>query len=155
MQRYYYFKLVTYPDKNYPTVGTELKYILRGAAATHSGHYGVIHGDIEYITQQFEYVKYIWNKRIGKQVEHFIISFNVTSKISVEEAVVIADNIAYLYGKKYQIVYAIHEDTDFLHIHFIMNTISYITGERYNCDYSEFAKLEERVGFECLRIIKF
>lgn len=35
------------------------------------------------------------------------------------------------YADTYQIVYAVHEDAAHLHIHFVMNMISYLDGKRY------------------------
>ena len=34
-------------------------------------------------------------------------------------------------GKEYQAIYAVHENTESLHIHIVMNSVSYIDGHRY------------------------
>lgn len=50
--------------------------------------------------------------------------------------------IAY-YGHEYQIIYAVHEDSDYGHIHIVMNTVNYRTGKKYGgqkADYYGFQR---------------
>lgn len=34
-------------------------------------------------------------------------------------------------GQEYQIAFALHEDTDYPHLHFVFNAVSFIDGHRY------------------------
>lgn len=53
----------------------------------------------------------------------------------------LAGEIARYYSDKYQIFYAVHEDTDNVHIHFGMNTVSYVDGSMYAEGYGDYYRL--------------
>jgi len=75
----------------------------------------------------------------GKRMIHFVISF--PKDIRSEEMVfIIADAIASYLSSEYQLVYGIHVDTDNYHIHFAMNSVSYITGKKWHKENHEFAR---------------
>lgn len=42
------------------------------------------------------------------------------------------------YKDKYQMLFVIHEDTVHYHIHFVMNTVSYVDGAKYRGDKSDY-----------------
>lgn len=42
------------------------------------------------------------------------------------------------YADTYQIVYSVHEDAKHLHVHFVMNMISYQNGKRYSGQKKDF-----------------
>lgn len=54
--------------------------------------------------------------------------------------------IAAYYGKRYQVFFGIHGNTDHRHIHFVMNTVSYIDGKKYAEGYDDFFKFREYVN---------
>lgn len=77
-------------------------------------------------------VKEVYGKTTRRQVLHCIISF------SEYEMKYITPRIAQLIGYEvsaffegYQVVFGIHDNEDNLHIHFIINTTSYIDGKQY------------------------
>ena len=62
----------------------------------------------------------------------------------------------------YQVVYALHEDTDYPHIHFVFNSICYQNGQRYRGDKAEYYDLLNyaknalhHVGIHCLIEVKY
>ena len=72
-----------------------------------------------------------FQKETGVQIRHFIISFEsyeLSNPLIVNE---IAMHVVRYLGKEYQAIYAVHENTESLHIHIIMNSVSYIDGHRY------------------------
>ena len=75
----------------------------------------------------------------GKRMFHFVISFPVNIK-SQENVFIVADAIASYLGEEYQLVYGIHCDTDNYHIHFAMNSVSYVTGKKWHKENHEFAR---------------
>lgn len=86
-----------------------------------------------------------YGKTKGVQARHFILSFSPREVSSPKTANEIAmDLIAYL-GEEYQCIYAVHEDTDQLHIHIIMNSISYLDGHRYRGSKAEFYQLTNTI----------
>ena len=92
------------------------------------GGYGV---DVRYGAQQMQVVKELWGKNRGRRVRHFILSFGASEKIGHEQAMRLGFHICQYY-QKYQSVYGLHEDTDHLHLHFAVNTVSFETGKMYS-----------------------
>lgn len=82
-----------------------------------------------------------FGKDRGKRIRHSILAFEENEDVSIGEADAFAKGIIAHYAPEYQIVYAIHANTEHLHIHFVMNQISYIDGHRYDekkKDYYDF-----------------
>lgn len=82
-----------------------------------------------------------FNKNSGKRVRHSVLSFGAWEGVTPEMADEFARKIILHYADRYQIVYAVHANTDEVHIHFVMNMISFVDGERYDGkkdDYYEF-----------------
>lgn len=95
---------------------------------------------IESIIKDFLFVKNIYGKTDGRQLRHFIISFDPEDNISPQEALKMA-YIASEYYSDYQMVFTVHENKPNLHIHFVMNSVSYKTGKKYaggECDWYSF-----------------
>lgn len=103
-------------------------YILRKAR-----FYGGCAVDVNHAAEQMHFVKEAWNAVIGRQMYHFIVSFcdKELYSIDIDDAIKLAENICSFLGEERQIIYGIHLDTDNLHIHFAMNTVSYLNGRRY------------------------
>ena len=104
------------------------------------GVYGVRPGNA---AMQMKFVARAYNKYTGQRLRHSILSFSENDHVTLEQAYIIADAAARFYKDLYQIIFAIHEDTDNLHVHFVMNQVSYITGCKYRGskkDYFEFIK---------------
>lgn len=78
-----------------------------------------------------------FGKSDGVQLRHYILSFSKEELSSADTANEIAKAIMDYFGKSYQTVYAVHEDTDNLNIHLVINTVSYIDGHRHRGTYSE------------------
>lgn len=90
---------------------------------------------MEFIANQFQ-------KNTGVRLRHFILSFDNSEKLSHQNIMEIANLICDYIGRKYQVVFAVHEDTNHLHIHFVHNTISYIGGYRYRGSHEEHNTLK-------------
>lgn len=107
------------------------RYVFRKAILI--GGYGV---NPHYAAEQMHIVKQYWNQTRGKQLRHFVVSF--TDKESSE--ISNADDLAlgayqvcqYYYEGGYQSVFGIHRpcNSGNWHIHFVVNNINFITGER-------------------------
>ncbi len=79
-----------------------------------------------------------YGKNSGIKLRHFIISFAPFEKVSPEKANEIGKVATSYFGREYQAVYAVHESTDNLHIHIVINSVSYIDGHRYGGTKKEF-----------------
>lgn len=72
----------------------------------------------------------------GLHVRHWILSFDPKELKHYRKQVnFILRNIAWYaasyYAQQYQIIYAIHTDTQCPHIHFVMSTTNFVTGGKY------------------------
>ena len=86
----------------------------------------------------------------------FIISFDKKDHITPEEAQWIAEDVAKFYSSRYQICYGVHLNTDDLHIHFALNTVSFIDGKLFSEGWMELERLKRYVNEVILkyRLIK-
>lgn len=75
-----------------------------------------------------------YHSKEGVRFRHSILSFAPNEGISIEQAKEIAQNCISYYADSYQIIAAVHEDRPHLHIHFGMNTTSYVDGSKYRGD---------------------
>lgn len=73
-----------------------------------------------------------YHKKAGPRARHSILSFSPNDPLTAHQVKEIAKKCVEYYEDKYQILSAVHEDCDHLHIHFAMNTISYIDGAKYH-----------------------
>ena len=64
----------------------------------------------------------------SQQVQHLIISFRKLKDIGL--ICQFANQIALLFSENYPVCYALHDDTEHLHIHFIISATSYIPNVR-------------------------
>lgn len=113
-----------------------VSYITRGGYG-YCGGYGV---DPRYAAEQMQMVKELWGKNRGRRVRHFILSFDKSEHISYEKAMQIGFAICRYYAD-YQSVYGLHTDTDHLHLHFAVNSVSYRTGKMYAEGLSDWHRL--------------
>ena len=89
--------------------------------------------DPQYASTEMETVKSIWMQKQGVQLFHFILSFSEIESIKFvdsKDARYIAYQICEYFADKYQIVFGIHTATN-LHIHFVINSVSYQDGSRF------------------------
>ncbi len=90
-----------------------------------------LHAEFEMVT-----LSQLYAQDKGVRLRHMILAFEEKElwpkrKNSLYFANCIAFQVASFYGGNYQIVYAVHEDTKRVHIHFVMNTTNYMTGLKY------------------------
>lgn len=79
------------------------------------------------------------NSRI--RLHHFILAFPAEEFQRLGMLRQIAEEVCGYLGRCYQIVYALHEDTDHPHLHFVFNAVSYIDGIKYRGGKAEYYEL--------------
>ena len=82
--------------------------------------------------QEMTLLAQAFHKDSGLRLRHSVISFEKDKQITLEAAEQIACHAVSYYGSAYQMIYAIHEDTAHLHIHLVMNSVSYLDGKKYH-----------------------
>ena len=106
-----------------------IHYITNPTKARYVGYSGVT--SIAAAPAEMEMIANTFGKNSGKRVRHSILSFCPEENITPTLADCYAQGILQHYAPEYQIVYAVHENTQNVHIHFVMNMISYVDGHRY------------------------
>lgn len=117
------------------------------------GFYGLNSQSVLFSIQK---VKEAFHKESGPQVSHFIVSFHPKASITPTLAYLCAQQIAALYCDRYQVIFAVHEkmnasdyflynETIYIHIHFIVNTTSFVNGNSFRFDRNNFYQLKNYV----------
>ena len=78
---------------------------------------------------------------------HYVLSFDGTVK-DPKKVYEIGLEIMDEFFDEYQTVFAVHEDTDNLHIHFGFNSVSYVTGKKWCLKNKEFERFKMEI--ECM-----
>ena len=88
-------------------------------------------------------IKAVYGKMSGRQIRHFILAFNSAYEcITMEELQQLGAQIASYYDKTYQVIWAIHiSKNNHWHLHFAMNTVSYMDGRMYREGYGDLINL--------------
>lgn len=99
------------------------------------GGFGV---NAEDIVGSMDEVSTHFGKTTGVQLRHFVLSFHpeeTKDKLLVAE---IGYKFAQYLSREFQTVYAVHENKPHLHVHFVINSVSFIDGHRYYGSRKEF-----------------
>ena len=139
--------------KNYyndDAVENAIKYIYRKNAKGKFNLYGTIgtfytdpNNIVNDTIDDFMRQKNIHHKSDGLQLVHYILSFpanfQVPPKKKFQKLII---RTAKIWGKDFQVAYALHEDTDNLHVHFIINSTSY-AGYKISINEKRFHKYQK------------
>lgn len=93
---------------------------------------------------QIKAIKKYYKKTNGRQMYHYVLSFPSVIK-DAKKVSEIAMEIALRYFNDYQTIFAVHENTDNLHIHFIFNSVSFATGNKWNMNHRDFYCLKHNI----------
>ena len=92
----------------------------------------------EIAADAMEGVARAYHKSSGIHLRHSVLSFSPTEKVSIADAKAIAREAIKYYEDDYQIIAAVHEDTDRPHVHFVMSTVSYRDGSKYRGEKNDY-----------------
>lgn len=112
-----------------------INYICNPQKAVYTGCRNV--SCVENAAEEMKETAQHFGKDSGKRIRHSIISFDENSGVTAEEARNCAEEIIDHY-KDFQIVYAVHGNTDNTHVHLVMNQISFTDGQRYQGKKKDF-----------------
>lgn len=126
-------------------ISNEITYILNKFKMYH-GYWGgynfLMVPDVQNIVMQFNAPKKIYHKNNYISMRHFILSFSSEfDDVTPYQAALIAERIALIFSHEYQVIYAIHENTDNLHIHFLVNPVNIYTGKLLNISKATYKNL--------------
>jgi hypothetical protein len=112
---------------------------------TPSGFIGACGVELPYAAQQMQEVSAAFKKDNKVRIRHFVVSFYYNEYMTPYKANMIASMIAEELGRVYQCVYAVHEDTDQVHVHFVFNPVSFINGYKYSGTKGEHKDLKQKI----------
>ena len=140
-------------------------FISKYAESLFKGGSAVLMGKTVKIIEQFKLLQNAYNKTEGKLVQHFIISFNDNSCNRITllnyDAYCIAYMISRYIGTRFQNVFAVHQGSedktdclynmyhgpdvnpDNLHVHFVVNRVSYIDGKMFYGNKNDYYNIFE------------
>ena len=130
------FILVRNEYQDYGALRRVLDYVLRSSLC---GGYGI---DPNMAYEQMVLVKNSYHKQTGVQLKHFFLTFSDREMLHLDfdEILQLGFEVGKFFGE-YQMVYAIHLDSDHTHLHFVMNTTSFLDGHKYSDGLSKFNAL--------------
>ena len=126
---------------SYPDLGSVqrlLNYVLR------TSFYGGYAIDPEQAYDQMRLVKEAYHKTEGVQLKHFLLTFSHEEMMHLDFKDLL--ELGFQVGKvleRYQIVYCIHLDSDYIHMHFVMNTVSFEDGKKYSDGLVGFQRVKD------------
>lgn len=83
--------------------------------------------------EQMLETKKLYHKTGKRQGYHVIISFSPDEVVTAEQALYVVEHFAKdVLGDDYEAVYTVHTDKEHMHAHLIWNSVSLVTGKKYN-----------------------
>ena len=105
----------------------------------------------EIARQQMTLTKIRYGKEGGIVAFHAYQSF-APGEVTSEQAHALGKELARrLWGSRFEIVVATHLDKEHIHCHFVLNSVSFLDGKRYNdckATYREFREISDRICIE-------
>lgn len=92
--------------------------------------------------EEFLKVKRDFDNEGSIQAYHGYISFSPQDNITANDALTIGKKIAEeMWGERFQVAMAVHTNTDNLHMHFLVNSVSFIDGKKARDDEKNYRRL--------------
>ena len=104
--------------------------------------------NISQAAYEMERLSEAYGKTEGIHLRHMVLSFSPSEIEQLQpdalgEIYKIGTYAAQYYGSEYQIVYSLHEDSGNYHVHFVMNTVSFLTGRKYRGDKADYYRFQD------------
>lgn len=132
------------PYQNHGALSNVVNYVLRGNKT-----FGVIGGQGVLLDDPYSYMELVKNhfcRNEGKQVQHVILTFSETDMpVTTLDAYAIGYDVCALLPD-YQIVFGVHQDTGYLHIHWAINPVHIVTGKKLIFGFRESFALRKQVA---------
>ncbi len=94
-------------------------------------------------------VKKVFDKTERSAFRHYVLSIEENEAISLVSfknlGIEVCELISNFYGN-YQVLMAVHIDTGNLHIHYVENSVDYLTGERFDLNWRRLEELKHRIS---------
>ena len=96
---------------------------------------------------EMELLSALYHQREGVRLRHWMISFTEyeaerlasVGRCSQMKAIYdLSRLLSFYYANRHQIVFAVHNDSNMMNAHFVMNNVSYVDGRKYTGTYKEY-----------------
>lgn len=108
--------------------------------------------DVPEALKTFTETKQCFGKLKGRQYYHFTQSFppneNITAEQAHEAALKFAEECRKFWG--YEMLVVTHKDRDHLHTHFVLNSVSFIDGQKFHMTRKELSAMKELQNQICI-----
>ena len=101
--------------------------------------------------EEMEATKSLFNKVGGRTYKHFVQSFAPEEVITPEEAHAIAQEFAANCPKfkGFEVLVATHQDREHIHTHFILNSVSYADGHKFQMSVGDLKSMKDYSDYLC------
>ena len=96
--------------------------------------------------EEIKSMQEFYGKDYGRRAYHFVVSFDDGEPLMPTDAFDLAYDLSDYFSGEYQIIYAVHTEQKHLHIHFLLNTVSFETGRKYHFDYKKQSDFNNYIG---------
>lgn len=108
------------------------------------------------IVRQFKQTQVLHRNQKKNRVMHILLSFSAEEAqwLNFKDYAKIGYSVANYYGNaNHQVVFALHEDTDNPHIHFVVNRVNYVTGKKYHQQHKDYIKIRKIAETKTAKIL--
>jgi len=144
--------------KNFDAIRNVTNYIVKSSYLDIYGHVGCYlvpgYEIAELVYNAFTAVKKAVGKEDGQLLQHIVVGFGDLPDIWMYHVNIVAHAIAcYFAGQGYQVFWGSHYGSDnhesYPHIHFVVNTINSVTGNRFFVTYDTMNGLKQFLQKNC------
>lgn len=102
---------------------------------------------------EMQTTKELWNKTDGRTYKHFVQSFAPEEKITPQQAHAVAQEFARECSQfqGFEVLIATHKDKEHIHTHFILNSVSFEDGHKFQMKSTELQEMKELSDSICSR----
>lgn len=126
-----------------------LEYAANGDKTEMKHYVSGINCNKSYAAEQYEFVKCQFDKRGGIVAYHAYQSFD-KEEVTGQQAHEIGKKMAQeLWGDRFQVIVTTHLNTEHVHNHFVINSVSFKDGKRFHDSKETYAKLREASDRYC------
>lgn len=107
--------------------------------------------DLSYdqIYQDYKRIKELWDKDSGRMYGHYILSFAPNENITHKECLEFAKELMKQIYPNHQITFAVHKDKDTVHCHMIINSVSFLDGNKFRQSKKDLERYKELLNQMC------
>ena len=130
-------------NDDFMQVGREVSYVINDIKTLQGLYVGGRHiSDIQNATNEMMQVKEFHNKLGGRVALHGIVSLPVgeSGKENAGKLMMLADDLLEEIFPDHQAIYAVHSNTENLHVHFVVNTVA-LNGRKIHMDHNFMSKV--------------